>query len=144
MNLPVTAVPGLRPFAPRIDRFSRHFWQQLEHGLLLASRCTACDWLTFPPKRRCPRCLADQFKWQTLQGQGTLYTFTRVHAGAEAFAAWLPYWLAVIDTAEEVRLVTRLLVGPGREPVPGMAVQLAVQKFEDGPLFVAQLETQTR
>jgi uncharacterized OB-fold protein len=138
--LKIVAMPGDRPLAPRVTRFTAKFWQALGEGRFLATRCGDCGRVSFPPKAHCPACLARDVHWLELSGRGRLYTASRIHVGPGRFAEELPYTVAVVDLDEGVRLVTRLLDAPDVLPLDER-IQLVVTNYADGPLFAAQLET---
>ena len=138
MSLPVVELGGERPLAPRVDEFTAHFWSALADGRLLATRCSACGHLSFPPKRLCPRCRNRSTVWAELAGGGVLYSLTRIHAAPKTFAHDIPYSVAVIDLDEGVRLVTRMLGSVAFDDL-GKPVEMVVARFSDGPLFVARL-----
>ena len=75
-------------------------------------------------------------EWRALSGRGRLYSHTRVHATASAFAADAPYDLALVDLAEGLRVALRW-TGEGRVALDG-PIQLVVLAYDDGPLFAAR------
>ncbi len=128
-----------RPYAPETGRFSHRFWAALADGRFLVTRCEACDTLQFPPRPRCPHCLADSICWQELSGSGVLYTSTRIYAAGGGFACMTPYSVGIVDLDEGVRVLTRLLHDASSLP-PGAAVELVVVDHTNGPLFAAQVK----
>ena len=136
MTLPIIDMPGERPIAPRVNRFTSIFWDALSLGDMLATRCRACDRATFPPKRHCPSCGERDMRWFELSGKGVIYSQTVVHAAPTQFAAQTPYCLAIIDLEEGVRLVTRLL-GDTARLSDGENAELVVTRYRDGCLFAA-------
>ncbi len=136
MTLPriISTLP--RPYAPEINYFSMPFWRGLTEGRFLLKECEACNSLQFPPRPHCPTCLGDEPGWRAASGKGVLYASTRVHAAGARFASMTPYTVGIVDLAENVRVLTRLMHDASSLP-PGSAVQLAVIDHTDGPLFVA-------
>jgi len=48
-------------------------WTQgLGRGIAMASECTACGDVQFPPMRACPSCRAPAGSWRTLSGVATI------------------------------------------------------------------------
>jgi len=141
MRLPIVDMPGTRPVAPRVNRFTRTFWNSLAEGRLLTTRCRACEHTTFPPKQHCPACGERRTLWFELDGSGVIYSQTRVHAAPTQFAPAVPYCLAIIDLDEGPRLVTRLL-GDTSGLRLGEKVQLVVTRYHDGCLFAATTNVQ--
>jgi uncharacterized OB-fold protein len=138
VSLRILDMPTDRPLAPRVTSFTARFWDALADGRLLATRCSGCGRLSFPPKTHCPGCLGADVDWVELSGRGSLYSATRVHAGPARFAADIPYALGIVDLEEGVRLVTRLLGAAGPEHLDE-EVALVVTRYRDGPLFAAML-----
>lgn len=138
MSLAIIDMPGDRPLAPRVTRFTAQFWDALAEGRFLVTRCKACHQKSFPPQAHCKSCLGCDIDWIELGGRGRLYSATRVHAGPARFAAALPYSVGIVDLDDGVRLATRLLGNAGPEHLD-QPVQLVVTRYQDGPLFAAEL-----
>ncbi|WP_211234522.1 Zn-ribbon domain-containing OB-fold protein [Solimonas soli] len=132
-------VDRVRSYPPRTSEFTQPFWEALAAGRLQTTRCAACGALSFPPKPVCPHCWHGEVRWTPLQPLGRLYSWTRVHAGPEMFAAELPYEVGIVDLDAGLRLALRLVAVPGREFAPDMPVRLVVLRFRDGPLLAAML-----
>ena len=49
-------------------------------GTVDAARCRACARLTYPTHYYCPACGGREFEPVPIEGEGTLLTWTRVHA----------------------------------------------------------------
>lgn len=130
--------PGLRAYPPRTSVFTKTFWDGLAQGRWQTTCCEACGKQTFPPRPICPHCWSDSVVWSPLSARGTLYSWTRIHAAPAVFAAEAPYAVGIVDLDSNIRLACRLLDTPGVEWRPGMAVEMAVLQYEDGPLFAAR------
>lgn len=134
--LPLLRCAGNRPLAPRQSPFSRRFWDSLARGIFETTFCLDCKLPAFPPRPFCPHCWSERTEWRPLSGRGTLYSQTRVHAAATAFAHEAPYRLALVDFAEGLRVATKLV---GDEALAlDSTVELVVLAYEDGPLFAAR------
>jgi len=57
----------------------------LERGELLASKCTSCGALQYPPRSDCSRCLGSTFEWVPVTGAGKLVSFTTVYVTPDHF-----------------------------------------------------------
>lgn len=130
-------IERLRSYPPRVSEFTQPFWEALAAGRLQTTQCAACGELSFPPKPICPHCWHGEVRWTELVPQGRLYSWTRVHAGPEMFAAELPYEVAIVDLDAGLRLAVRLLAKPGESLALDMPVRLVVLNFQDGPLLAA-------
>ena len=133
MTMPIIQVEHSRRYPPRVTEFTSPFWQALEEGSFQVTRCTSCARQSFPPKPICPHCWNDSVEWEEIATQGTLYSWTRVHAGPAIFEADLPYAIGVVDLHVGVRLATPL-VGNTKWQCD-MPVELIVCRFTDGPFF---------
>lgn len=134
MPLPIANMKGARPFPPRISMFTAPFWDGLEEGQFLTTKCTHCEKLTFPPKPICPYCWSSKVEWQSLSGRGRLYSRTTIHAAPKVFAAEAPYQVAIIDLEENLRIATRI----SGDVALDTPVALTVLKYDDGCLFEAR------
>ncbi len=135
MSLDVIAVASPRTYPPRVTAFTERFWNGLAQGEFQTTRCRDCHSLSFPPKPICPHCWSDSIEWVAVEPNGTLYAWTRIHAGPAMFEAELPYAVGIVDLAQGIRLACRLY---GEESwACGMAMRLIVLRYADGPLFAA-------
>lgn len=134
--LPEFTMTGARPFPPRVSAFTRPFWEALAQGRLITTRCTACGTLSFPPRNLCRECWSRNLEWVPLVPHGRLYSFTRVHVVPGAFSADAPYAIGIVDLADGVRLMCRMMGEVSAAHLDGPA-QMAVLRYDDGPLFGA-------
>lgn len=70
---------------------SERFWGELASGRITLPWCTTCDTWVWHPRPLCPRCLTAVDAERTLPGEGTVYSFSIVHRGAEGFEYAVPY-----------------------------------------------------
>ncbi len=136
-RMPILKRAGLRPFPPRVSAFTRPFWTTLGEGRLITTACRACGRLTFPPKLVCRGCWSEDYDWRELRPSGVLYSYTRVHVLPRAFVADGLYDFAIVDLADGVRLMCRLLGDPAQF-APDIPVEMVVAMYDDGPLFAAR------
>lgn len=135
MALPILELEQPVALPIQISNITKPFWQGLTEGRFITRYCKQCSYITFPPKEHCPNCLSKDMNWQELNGKGTLYSYTIVHAAPPMFSP-LPLYVAVIDLEEGVRLVTHLL--DCQYPEPGIPVNLVITKHNNGYLFAAK------
>lgn len=136
-SLPVRAIPGARPFAPRVSVFTARFWAALAAGRFETTRCPACARHAFPPRAFCPHCWRREVDWASLSGRGRLYAQTMIHAAPRPFAHLAPYRACIVDLDEGLRVLTWLRA-EGAAPALDSGVRLVVLRFDDGPLFAAE------
>ncbi len=101
---------------PLPDSDSRLYWEGLKQGELRIQRCDTCARHVFYPRSICPHCSSQQLSWVTASGKGTIYSYTVVHQAYGPFAGDVPYVIALVTLAEDVRMMTRLVDAP-REQV---------------------------
>ena len=109
------------------------FWDALRDERVALQRCDECDRWVYYPRSRCPRCLSDRLTWTTVDGRGTVYTFTVAEQPtAPPFADEVPQVLAVVELTEGVRVSTTLVdVDPGAVEV-GLPVDPVFDHGDDG------------
>ena len=118
---------------PRPTPVSQRFWDALRAERVDLQRCDDCGRWVYYPRSRCPTCLSDRLTWTTVEGLGTVYTFTVAEqATAPPFADEVPQLLAVVELTEGVRVSTTLVdVDPARVSV-GMPVAPVFDHGDDG------------
>ena len=135
--MPIVRRSGRRPFPPRVSAFTRPFWDALGEGRLITTACRGCGRLSFPPKPVCRECWSDAVDWRALQPSGVLYSFTRVHVVPRAFVADGLYDIGIVDLADRVRMMCRLM-GELSHFALDVPVEMVVPMYDDGPLFAAR------
>ena len=76
-------------------------------------RCNTCAELFFYPRERCPGCLSSDLDWETVSGNGRVYSYTVVHQPAHrGFRDDAPYVYAMIQLDEGPRMVSNLVDCP--------------------------------
>lgn len=119
---------------PRIDEESKGFWEACQRRELVLQRCGACGVLRYYPRALCPACLSDAIEWVRASGRGTVYTFTITHQNqAPGFRDALPYVLAYVELAENVRMLTNIVECAPDAVRIGMPVEVV---FEDATAAV--------
>jgi uncharacterized protein len=106
------------------------FWEQATLHKLAIQRCCACGRLRHPPMPICPRCHG--FTWDFVESkcQGTLFSWTTVHAPlAEPFDQ--PYSVGIVELDEGTRLVAMLQDGETAWRI-GMRVKVGFVDCEGG------------
>ena len=85
--------------------------------------CAACGDILHPPRAYCARCGSWDTVWQTVAGQGRLYSWSTVqHQVHRAFPVPYTIMLVELEDAPEVRLIGYL---PGRpELTAGMPMRV--------------------
>lgn len=96
---------GLISFVPftKVSEFTEF----LKEGKLKGRHCKKCNSTYFPPRAECIKCLApeSEMEWIDFSGEGTLITYTRIHAAPTGFEEKAPYTIGVVDLKEGGRLL---------------------------------------
>jgi uncharacterized OB-fold protein len=114
------------------DNVSRAYWEGLEQGELRIQRCRSCAKAVFYPRSICPYCHSDQLEWIVASGRGTIYTYTVLHQAFGAFAADVPFIVALVALDEGVRMLSRIVDAPRDQVAIGAAVEVTFATVGDG------------
>jgi uncharacterized protein len=136
MTMAIIPVGHARRYPPRVTAFTEPFWAGLLSGEFRLTRCAKCNKASFPPKKICPHCWTEDVRWEVITTKGTLYSWTRVHAGPAIFEADLPYSVGIVDLDIGVRLACPL-VGDSVDWACGIRTDLVTLAYADGPYFAA-------
>lgn len=97
------------------------FWAAARRGVLVRPVCDACGRSFFTPRVLCPHCRSPRWSYVESSGRGTVSSHTTVHRGPDP--TWeVPYVLGIVDVDEGWYLLSRLLVEPPDERVPGALI----------------------
>lgn len=119
-------------FLPRPTPESAPFWQGCRDHKLLLQYCVACGKHQFYPRVICANCMSEQLEWREASGRGTVETYTIVtRAVSDAYAADVPYVIALITLEEGPRLMSNV-IGCDVESVKcGLAVEVVFERWSD-------------
>jgi len=106
----------------------REFFDGLEEGRILATRCKHCGKLYFPPQADCPNCRKDDMEWVELSGEAELETYTIIKAKPKTFAHYEDYVLAIGKLKEGIKVLAWLRIKDQKEIRVGMKMRLVVAK----------------
>ena len=84
------------------------FVNYLEEGKIMATRCSKCGKLYFPPRADCPDDLSTDMTWKKLSGRCKLLTYTTAHFAPTGFEDDLPYTIALARCEEGVKVYALL------------------------------------
>lgn len=134
MNSPAVERP-----VPTPDAATAPYWSAAQEHRLALPRCLDCNRYHFYPRTLCPHCGSARLEWTDCSGRGEVYSFTVVHrAPSPAFAAEVPYVVAVVKLDEGPHLMTNI-VGCVPETVRvGAKVRVAFREVSDSvtlPVF---------
>src|SRR5947208_12242563 len=117
---------------PVRDEASAPFFDGAVAGKLMLLRCRDCAtfqsptaYLGVPLRPRCLACFSRELRWAASTGRATLHSYALMHQlYDEAFAAEIPYNLAVVETEEGVRLTSQVVDCPAQALEVGMALEV--------------------
>lgn len=115
------------------------FFEALRAGRLAIQHCKSCGVLAHPPGAMCRACGGIDFDWQTMSGQGEVYSYVVTHQAVHpALNGYTPMATVEVALAEGPHLTTNLVDVPPDEIEIGMAVEVVFEDVGDGvvlPLF---------
>jgi len=113
----------------KVDEFADF----LHKGKLMGTKCKKCGEIYFPPRADCLKCMDDNFEWIEYSGNGTLNSFTTIHAAPKGFEDIAPYTIGIVDLDEGGRLLAWIGNIPKNEIKNDMKVKVVPRIFEEIP-----------
>lgn len=121
---PAAPAPVAKP-APATTPEMAPFYEAAGRHQLVVQRCTACGTLRFPARELCSRCVSREATWTPVSGRGTVYSVAVMHQAAHpAFAAEVPYAVALVELDEGARMTAQVTGIPAREVEVGLPVEV--------------------
>lgn len=118
---------------PTLYEWNRPFFAGAAEGKLMLQRCFRCKSLIYYPRLVCPSCLSPEYQWETLSGQGSVYSFAIVwRPNHPAFADQIPITLAIVALKEGPQMVTTLVDCIPDRVEMGMDVTVVFDVIADG------------
>lgn len=117
---------------PSIDSDSQVYWEGLAQGELRIQHCASCLRHVFYPRVLCPHCHSDRLSWITATGKGTIYSYTIAHQAFGPYADEVPFIIAIVELAEGVRMMTRIVGAPREQVTIGAAVHVTFTPVGEG------------
>lgn len=118
---------------PRITADARAFWDACAEGALTFQRCGSCGHAQFPPRPFCTRCRTAEPAVARSAGLGTVHSHTTVlRPPTPAFAADIPYVVALVDFDEGFRMMVNVRGCAPEEVRIGLRVQVLFEPLPGG------------
>lgn len=114
---------------PYPDPLTAPYWAAAKEHRFMLPCCSDCGQYHFYPRTVCPHCASPHIEWKPCSGKGHVYSYTVIHrAPSPAFAAAVPYVVAIVELEEGPHLMTNIVGSPPDAVRIGLAVQVS---FED-------------
>lgn len=111
------------------------FVKFLDEGKIMATRCSKCGKLYFPPRADCPEDLSTDMAWEELSGRCKLLTYTTAHFAPTGFEDELPYTIALAQCEEGVKVYALLSKDINEKEIHiGMELQLTPLRLPNGKI----------
>jgi uncharacterized OB-fold protein len=116
---------------PHVTPLTQPFWDGAADHELWIQRCRACGSHLFYPRHLCTSCGAPEPAWVQASGRATVFTYTVARKPTHpAFAASVPYVIAVVELDEGPRMTTNIVhVDPDAVTI-GMRVQVTFEEVD--------------
>ncbi len=120
---------------------TKPFFDGLREGKLLATKCSNCEKLFFPPQNDCPHCLKSELDWVELSKKGILETWTSIYVRPPSFSSYDIYMVGIVMLDEGVR-ITGWLKGNSKKVYQGQRVSIEINKREKEGYFMYEIVPQ--
>jgi uncharacterized OB-fold protein len=129
-------VSDQRPI-PVPDERSAPYWSAAAAHVLTVARCSRCGQLSHPPDVVCPQCQHPDpdFTFEPVSGDGTIRSWVVLRQSfLPGFDDLIPLVLVDVALTEQpdIRLIGRLLNGPGAALALGHRVRIAFEDLAPG------------
>jgi len=101
---------------------------------LMGSHCATCNTDYFPERVVCPKCRRKgKIDAKQMPTEGKIYSFTEVHAAPTGFEHETPYYIAIIELPNGVKVLTQLVDSPDEKIKIGAQAKMCFRRiFEEG------------
>lgn len=99
---------------PELTPDNEPFWTGCAEGELRMQQCGQCQYVRYPISFVCPRCLAKESTWITLNGTGEVYSSIVFHqVYNKEFADDVPYQVVLVQLDEGPRMFSNVVQDEG-------------------------------
>lgn len=117
---------------PRPTPETAVYWDGCRDGKLMIQRCSACGHYQFYPRLVCTECMRTPVEWVQASGRGTVVSYTVVRqAISDAYAAQVPYVVALIRLDEGPTLMSNVIDGDPERMTIGMPVEVVFETWSE-------------
>ncbi len=112
---------------------ARSWRTQKSRYRLTGSKCISCGNLFFPINLICVKCSSNQIEEFQFSGNAKLIEWTRVDEAAKGFEHMVPYYFAIVELEEGIRLSCQLTGIDDEEMLqPGLPLRMTFRKLGEG------------
>jgi uncharacterized OB-fold protein len=119
---------------PQLTEWNAPFFEGAKEDRLTLQRCADCKRLIYYPRIACPHCLSGSLAWETLEGDGTVYSFSIVRRPkSPIFDPLAPIILVAVELCEGPMVIATLEGTHETRVQIGLPVAIHFSAVEDGP-----------
>ncbi|AWR96907.1 3-hydroxybutyryl-CoA epimerase [Acidianus sulfidivorans JP7] len=107
-----------------------YFFEQLEKGKVLYTRCPKCGTAYFPPRQDCAKCKISNLDWEEIKSEGELLAYTIIYVKPESFSKYPDYIIGVAKFPEGFNVLAWIKSNKGELKV-GSKVNIKVEKMKN-------------
>ncbi len=116
-------------------------WRKMpERYRLVGSKCLNCGRIYFPRRKICPHCRRKgKIVDIKMPEKGKIYSFSEVHSAPPGFENELPYFVAIVELQNGIKLFSMLADSPRNKIRIGAPVKMVFRKIteNDGKGIIA-------
>jgi len=117
---------------PTVTIDSEAFWKSAKERALKLQRCDQCREFRYYPSPICHFCSSDQFTWEPVSGNGTIYSYTVLErAKGNPFEGDVPIAIVLVELAEGPVMMSNLVDYDPQKLAIGQAVTLDYADVND-------------
>ncbi len=105
-------------------------WRRIpERYYLLGSKCENCKSEYFPQRQFCPKCRRKgKIVEKTMPETGKIVSFTQVHVPPAGFEHETPYFMAIVELQNGVKILSQIVDSDAEQVKIGAAVKMVFRK----------------
>lgn len=108
-------------------------WRRIpERYRLVGNRCETCKTEYFPQRKFCPHCRRKgKLVAHSMPHEGKIYSFSEVSAAPEGFEHQAPYFMAIVELNNGVKIMAQLVDSPHDAVQIGARVQFVFRRIAE-------------
>ncbi|MDH5402510.1 MAG: OB-fold domain-containing protein [Candidatus Heimdallarchaeota archaeon] len=124
-----------------ITRVVKAYEDAINQNRIVGSQCTSCQDISVPPRPLCKNCGSSEIEITTIEGAGTLLTWTVIHIAPPSHLERVPYILGIVELKNNQKLTGIVELEEGINPDFGMEL---IADFEEGQEGASRLRWRSR